>query len=174
MASRKPPQDAAPTPAFAALQRAAVLHTAHTYAHDPRSDSYGGEAAEALHVAPERVFKTLMVQLDGTGPLAAALVPVTKQLDLKAVAAALGHKRAQMADPQAARRCTGYVLGGISPLGQKTSHRTVVDLSALAEHTVFVSGGRRGLEVELSPQDLVSTTGAVVASISSGSSSRPD
>lgn len=166
MATRKPPRDAAPTPAFAALQRAGVPHTTHTYEHDPRSDGYGLEAATELHVAPERVLKTLMVQVDGA-ELVAALVPVTMQLDLKAAAAALGGKRAQMADPQAAQRATGYVLGGISPFGQRRTHRTAVDASALSHRTVFVSGGRRGLEVELSPQDLVSTTGAVAASISS-------
>ncbi|MGJ9423231.1 Cys-tRNA(Pro) deacylase [Aeromicrobium sp. CF3.5] len=166
MATRKPPRAAAPTPAFAALQRADVPHTTHTYTHDPRSDGYGVEAAAALDVSPERVLKTLMVQVDGADPVA-ALVPVTTQLDLKAVAAALGGKRAQMADPQMAQRATGYVLGGISPFGQRQPHRTVVDSSALSHATVFVSGGRRGLEIELSPQDLVSTTGAVAASVSS-------
>ncbi len=174
MATGKPSRDATPTPAFAALQRAGVPHTTHTYVPDPRSDGYGLEAAAALDVAPERVLKTLMVQVDGTGAdgtgvngteLVAALVPVTTHLDLKAVAAALGGKRAQMADPQVAQRATGYVLGGISPFGQRRPHRTVVDSSALAHTTVHVSGGRRGLEVELSPQDLVSTTGAVTASV---------
>ena len=169
MATRKPPHGAqsassAPTPAFASLQRAGVPHTPHTYVHDPRVDGYGIEAAEALDVAPARVLKTLMVQVDGE--LVVAVVPVAGRLDLKAVAAALGAKRAQMADPEVAQRATGYVLGGISPFGQRQPHRTVVDSSASTHDTVFVSGGRRGLEIELSPQDLVSSTGAVEAPIS--------
>jgi Cys-tRNA(Pro)/Cys-tRNA(Cys) deacylase len=125
-------------------------------------------AASALGVDPDRVLKTLLVDLDGT--LAVAVLPVPTTLDLKAVAAALGGKRAQMADPRAAERATGYVVGGISPFGQKHRHRTAVESAALRHPTVFVSGGRRGLEIELAPQDLVSATEAVVAPIARSSS----
>lgn len=158
----------APTPAFEALARAGVEVTAHTYVHDPRADSFGTEAADLLGVDPTRVLKTLLVDLDGV--LGVAVVPVSASLDLKAVAAALRGKRARLADPHDAERATGYVLGGISPFGQKQRHRTVVDASAAGHLTVFVSGGRRGLEIELAPQDLVSATGAVVASIARSSS----
>lgn len=141
----------------------AVPFTVHEYAHDPAAASYGAEAAEAMGVPPERVFKTLLAETDGT--LAVAVVPVSGQLDLKALAAALGAKRAAMADPAAAERSTGYVLGGISPLGQRKRLRTVVDSGALAHPTVFVSAGKRGTEVELAPADLVRLTGARTAPI---------
>ncbi len=160
--SKDQPADA--TPAFAELSRAGVRFTSHSYEHDPRAASFGTEAADALGVEPPRVFKTLVVDLDGS--LVVGVVPVSGSLDLKAVAAALGGKRAQMANPQAAQRATGYVLGGISPFGQRHHHRTVVDVSAEQHRTVFVSAGRRGLEVEVTPQVLVSMTGAVVASVS--------
>lgn len=137
--------------------------TAHAYEHDPRAQSYGQEAADVLGLDPARVFKTLMIDLDGE--LAVAVVPVSGSLDLKRAAAALGAKKAQMADAAAAQRATGYVLGGISPFGQKRAHRTVVDESALEHETVFVSGGRRGLDLEVAPADLVAQTGAVTASI---------
>lgn len=156
-------KSAASTPAFAALQAAGVEYTVHEYDHDPRAESYGGEAAEVLGHDPDRVFKTLMVDLDGE--LVVGIVPVSCTLDLKALAAALGGKKAQMADPAVVQRATGYVLGGISPLGQKTRHRTVIDETAELWDTVLVSGGRRGLEAELAPQDLVSSTQAVVASV---------
>jgi Cys-tRNA(Pro)/Cys-tRNA(Cys) deacylase len=154
---------AAGTPAMVALSTAGVPFTVHPYEHDPSAPSYGLEAAQALGAAPGRVFKTLMVSVDGR--LAVGIVPVAGQLDLKAVAASLGGKKATMADPADAERATGYVLGGISPLGQKRSHPTVLDESATDFPTVFVSGGRRGLDLELTPADLVQVTGATVAAI---------
>lgn len=151
------------TPATVALEAAAVPFTVHAYDHDPAAASYGGEAAEALGIAPDRVFKTLVADVDGT--LTVGVVPVAGQLDLKALAAAVGGKRAAMADPAAAERSSGYVRGGISPLGQRRPLRTVVDASALGHPTVYVSAGRRGLEVELAPADLVALTGARTAAI---------
>ncbi|MGI5337377.1 Cys-tRNA(Pro) deacylase [Streptomyces sp. CA-181903] len=151
------------TPAVVALEKAGVPFTLHAYTHDPASASYGEEAADALGVEPGRVFKTLVAEVDGT--LTVAVVPVSGSLDLKALAAAVGGKRAAMADPAAAERTTGYVRGGISPLGQRKRLRTAVDASALAHATIHVSAGRRGLEVELEPQVLVGLTGAKVAEI---------
>ena len=151
------------TPATVALTRAGVDYTTHPYEHDPAATSYGLEAAEALGLDPEQVFKTLFVDVDGR--LVVGIVPVSQQLDLKAVAAAVGGKRATMAEPAAAERATGYVVGGISPLGQKRAHPTVLDETALAHETVYVSGGRRGLDIGLSPQDLVRLTGATTAPI---------
>ncbi|OLR91105.1 Cys-tRNA(Pro) deacylase [Actinokineospora bangkokensis] len=151
------------TPATALLAKRQVAHTVHTYDHDPRSESYGLEAAEAMGVAPERVFKTLVADVDGA--LVVGVVPVSRQLDLKALAAAVGGKKARMAEVAAAERSSGYVAGGISPLGQKKALRTVVDSSALGFETVFCSGGRRGLEVELAPGDLVALTRGVAAAI---------
>jgi len=138
----------------------------HEYAHDPRSESYGGEAAAAMGISPDRVFKTLLADVDGR--LTVAVVPVAGQLDLKALARAVGGRKAVMAEPRAAERATGYVVGGISPLGQRRPHPTVVDESALGFDTVFVSAGRRGLEVELAPTDLVRLTGAVTAPVGRG------
>ncbi|MGY5127425.1 Cys-tRNA(Pro) deacylase [Streptomyces nigrescens] len=154
------------TPATVALTAAGVPFTTHSYEHDPAAPSYGEEAAEALGVAPDQVFKTLLAEVDGT--LTVAVVPVSGSLDLKALAAAVGGKRATMADPAAAERSTGYVRGGISPLGQRKRLRTVVDASAEGRPTVCVSAGRRGLEVELSPEDLVALTGAHLAPIARG------
>jgi Cys-tRNA(Pro)/Cys-tRNA(Cys) deacylase len=154
------------TPATVALKAAGVEFALHAYSHDPAAASYGEEAAQALGVAPDRVFKTLVAEVDGT--LTVGVVPVTGQLDLKALAAAVGGKRAAMADPAAAERTTGYVRGGISPLGQRKQLATVVDDSALLHPTVYVSAGRRGLEVELTPQALVSLTAAVTAAIGRG------
>jgi Cys-tRNA(Pro)/Cys-tRNA(Cys) deacylase len=151
------------TPATLALTRAGVPFTLHPYEHDPRAASYGLEAAEALGVEPARVFKTLLAALDGR--LVVGIVPVSGQLDLKALARALGGSRAVMADVAAAERATGYVAGGISPVGQKRAHPTVLDESALEHPTVFVSGGRRGLDIELAPADLVRVTSALTASI---------
>ncbi|MEW1909000.1 Cys-tRNA(Pro) deacylase [Kitasatospora sp. NPDC085895] len=151
------------TPATVALEAAGVAYTVHAYDHDPAAASYGGEAAEVLGIPAGRVFKTLVADVDGT--LTVGIVPVSGQLDLKALAAAVGGKRAAMADPAAAERSSGYVLGGISPLGQRRPLRTVLDDSALGHSTVFVSAGRRGLEVELAPADLVSLTGARTAPI---------
>ena len=155
------------TPALVALAAAGIPHVAHDYAHDPANDvGYGLEAAHALGVDPERGFKTLMATVDGT--LTVAVVPVTGMLDLKALAAAVGGKRAAMADVKDAERATGYVVGGISPLGQRTAHPTVVDETVYLFDTVLVSGGRRGLDVELAPDDLVALTGAVVADVAKG------
>ncbi|WP_156756682.1 Cys-tRNA(Pro) deacylase [Actinokineospora pegani] len=151
------------TPATALLAKREVTHSVHTYEHDPRAESYGLEAAEAMGVEPARVFKTLLADVDGV--LVVGVVPVSAQLDLKALAAAVGGKKGRMAEVAAAERATGYVAGGISPLGQKRLLRTVVDESALGFSTVFCSGGRRGLEVELAPGDLVGLTRGVVASI---------
>jgi Cys-tRNA(Pro)/Cys-tRNA(Cys) deacylase len=156
-----------PTPAVAALARVGVQHVLRAYEHDPASGlSYGEEAARALGVAAERVFKTLVVSVDDG--LAIALVPVTGELDLKAVARALGSKRAAMADPAAAERATGYVVGGISPLGQRQRLRTVVDASAEGAETVFVSGGRRGLDIEIAPGDLIALVSTATARIARG------
>ncbi|MBB1242867.1 Cys-tRNA(Pro) deacylase, partial [Streptomyces durbertensis] len=132
------------TPATVALTRAGAEFTVHSYEHDPAAASYGQEAAELMGVEPERVFKTLVAEVDGA--LTVAVVPVAGTLDLKALAAAVGGKRAVMADPAAAERTTGYVRGGISPLGQRKRLPTVVDASAAAFETVCVSAGRRGLE----------------------------
>jgi Cys-tRNA(Pro)/Cys-tRNA(Cys) deacylase len=151
------------TPATALLVRQKVTHTLHPYPHDPRADGYGEEAATALGVDPGRLFKTLIASIDGR--LVCAVVPVSGRLDLKALAAAAGGKRAVMADSAAAQRATGYVIGGISPLGQKSRLPVVVDVSALEFRSVFVSAGRRGLQVELAPDDLVRLTAATTTSI---------
>ncbi|MFJ9919241.1 Cys-tRNA(Pro) deacylase [Streptomyces rubiginosohelvolus] len=151
------------TPATVALTSAGTAFTVHAYDHAPASPSYGEEAAEALGVSPDRVFKTLVADVDGA--LTVAVVPVAGSLDLKALAAAVGGKRATMADPAAAERTTGYVRGGISPLGQRKRLRTVLDASARTHATICVSAGRRGLEVELSATDLAELTGAVFAEI---------
>ncbi|MFE4534012.1 Cys-tRNA(Pro) deacylase [Streptomyces scopuliridis] len=163
MAKKSKKQQSGGTPATVALTAAGTPYTLHAYEHDPASPSYGEEAAEALGVSPDRVFKTLVAEVDGE--LTVAVVPVAGSLDLKALAAAVGGKRASMADPAAAERTTGYVRGGISPLGQRKRLRTVVDASAEAHATVCVSAGRRGLEVELSPADLAALTSAVLAPI---------
>ncbi|MCB5179346.1 Cys-tRNA(Pro) deacylase [Streptomyces antimicrobicus] len=159
-------QAAAGTPALTAVTAAGVAHTVHSYAHDPAHPSYGQEAAEALGVSPAQVFKTLVADVDGE--LTVAVVPVSGSLDLKALASAVGGKRAAMADPALAERTTGYVRGGISPLGQRKRLRTVLDASAADLATVCVSAGRRGLEVELAPTDLAALTGAVLAPIARG------
>lgn len=151
------------TPATALLRRAGVAHTMHPYEHDPRAASYGGEAADALGVPAQRVFKTLVATVDGA--LAVGVVPVAGSLDLKALAAALGGKRATMADPAAAARATGYVPGGISPLGHRSRLPVVVDGSAASWPTVYVSAGRRGLQVELAPADLIRLAAATTAPI---------
>ncbi|MFH9607874.1 Cys-tRNA(Pro) deacylase [Streptomyces sp. NPDC017448] len=165
--AKKPKKQAGGTPATVALTAAGTPFTVHSYEHDPASPSYGEEAAEALGVSPDRVFKTLVAEVDGE--LAVAVVPVAGSLDLKALASAVGGKRATMADPAAAERTTGYVRGGISPLGQRKRLRTVLDASARAHATICVSAGRRGLEVELAATDLAELTGAVFAEIARGS-----
>lgn len=151
------------TPATVALTRANVAFTLHAYDHDPRATSYGLEAAAALNVSPERVFKTLLSEVDGR--LVVGIVPVDGQLDLKALARAVGGSKAVMADPSTAERVTGYVVGGISPLGQKRRSPTVVDETALAHPTVFVSAGRRGLDLEIAPADLVRVLDATTGQI---------
>ena len=161
--SKKQAQQQGGTPATVALTAAGVEYTVHAYDHDPNHPSYGEEAAEAMGVSPERVFKTLVADVDGT--LTVAVVPVAGQLDLKALAAAVNGKRAAMADPTLAERTTGYVRGGISPLGQRKKLPTVLDASACDHPTICVSAGRRGLEVELSPEDLTKLTEAVLAPI---------
>ncbi|MDX3778550.1 Cys-tRNA(Pro) deacylase [Streptomyces europaeiscabiei] len=163
MAKKSKKQQAGGTPATVALSAAGVEFTVHAYEHDPAHPSYGEEAAEAMGVSPERVFKTLVADVDGA--LVVAVVPVAGSLDLKSLATAVGGKRAAMADPTLAERTTGYVRGGISPLGQRKNLRTVLDASADAHDTICVSAGRRGLEVELAPQDLVKLTEAVAAPI---------
>jgi len=140
------------TPAIAAAERAGIAFTVHEYVHDPTAESYGLEAAEKLGLDPARVFKTLVADADGT--LTVAIVPVESQLDLRALG-----KRAAMADPKLAERTTGYVTGGISPLGQRKRLPTLLDESALAFETIHVSAGRRGLEIELAPADLLALTG---------------
>ncbi|MFN8078719.1 MAG: Cys-tRNA(Pro) deacylase [Kineosporiaceae bacterium] len=158
------------TPALAVLAAAGVAHTVRAYDHDTTAHSrglaYGLEAAQALGVPAEQVFKTLLAEVDGR--LTVAIVPVTVQLDLKALAAAIGGKRAVMADPALAERTTGYVVGGISPLGQRKRLPTVLDASASEHAAILVSAGRRGLDVEVSAADLAALTGAVLAPISTG------
>jgi Cys-tRNA(Pro)/Cys-tRNA(Cys) deacylase len=140
-----------------------IPHSVHHYEHDPRSGSYGLEASEALGVPAERVFKTLIAEVDDK--LTVAVVPVTGSLDLKALAAAAGGKKARMADPAIAQRATGYVTGGISPLGQRRRLLVVIDVTALDSDTVYCSAGQRGLEIEIAPADLVRAAGARVAPI---------
>ncbi|MCL2735466.1 MAG: Cys-tRNA(Pro) deacylase [Propionibacteriaceae bacterium] len=155
---------AAPTPAIQALDASGIAYTLHEFEHDPRSmEGFGREGATKLGIDPARIFKTLMARVDAA--LVCAVVPVAGMLDLKALAGAIGGKKAQMADPQDAERATGYVVGGISPLGQRRACPTVIDESVLAFDTVMVSGGRRGLDIELSPADLVHATSAQLAPI---------
>jgi Cys-tRNA(Pro)/Cys-tRNA(Cys) deacylase len=151
------------TPASLALTRAGIAFVLHPYDHDPRATSYGAEAAEVLGLDPRRVLKTLMVSVDGR--LVVAVVPVSGRLDLKALARAVGGSKAVMAEVAPAERATGYVAGGISPVGQKRPHPTVIDERALGHPTVYVSAGRRGLDLELAPADLVAITLAITAQI---------
>ena len=154
------------TPAIKAAQAAGVAFRVHEYRHDPGNRHYGREAAEALGLDPRRVFKTLLVALEADPRrLAVAIVPVGGQLDLKAMAAACAAKKVEMADPAVAERATGYLVGGISPLGQKRRLPTVLDASALEFTSIFVSGGRRGLEIELAPGELLRLCGGSTARI---------
>lgn len=153
------------TPATKLLTTAGVNFIAHEYSHDPNSTSFGLEAAEKLGVDPNRVFKTLVANVDDS--FAVAIVPVNQQVSLKSLSRTLGAKRATMADPTHAARLTGYVVGGISPLGQKRLLPTVVDESALLHETILVSGGRRGFDIELSPLDLAGLISATFAKIAS-------
>jgi Cys-tRNA(Pro)/Cys-tRNA(Cys) deacylase len=158
------PVPAAPTPAVTALNAAKIQYVLRPYEHDPRTTAFGDEVVQALGQDPSRVFKTLVASVDGR--LVVGVVPVAGQLDLKALAAAAGGKRATMAPVAEAERSSGYVAGGISPIGQRKRLTTVVDSSAASFPTVFVSAGRRGLQLEIAPSDLVRVCGAVVAPIS--------
>jgi Cys-tRNA(Pro)/Cys-tRNA(Cys) deacylase len=151
------------TPATALLAKAGITFALHPYDHDPRVQAYGEEAAEALGIDPARIFKTLIASVEGR--LACAVVPVAARLDLKRFAATVGGKRAELADPTAATRATGYVVGGISPLGQRSRLPVVIDESAGQFETVYVSAGKRGLQVELAPSDLVRATAGSFAPI---------
>jgi Cys-tRNA(Pro)/Cys-tRNA(Cys) deacylase len=152
------------TPATALLDKQGVPYRLHPYQHDPRSRSYGDEAAATLGVPARRIFKTLIASVDGA--LVCAVVPVAATLNLKALAASVGGKRSELADAAKAQRATGYVLGGISPLGHKTTIRVVLDATIWDHETVYVSAGKRGLQVELSPAELVRLTNGTLASIS--------
>ncbi len=152
------------TPAVTILKRQKIPYTLHKYQHDPNIDSYGLEAAEKLDLPPGRVFKTLIVCLD-TGELVVAIVPVTSMLNLKELARACAAKRSAMAEKAIVEKSTGYVLGGVSPLGQKKQLRTLIDASAAMVPTMYVSAGRRGLEIELKPHDLASLTGGLFIAI---------
>lgn len=159
------------TPATKLLAKEKVAHRIHAYDHDTRAASYGDEAVDSLagHVGvePAQIFKTLVIKTDA-GKLAVAVLPVPSKLSLKAAASAVGASKAVMAEQADAERSTGYVLGGISPLGQRKRLPTVVDASAMTWDRVLCSAGRRGLEIDLAPQDLVRLAGAVVAEITAG------
>ncbi len=146
------------TPGVDAVTKAGISHAIHEYEHDPGSTEYGNEAAEKLGVDPARIFKTLVVTIDGK-MLAVGVVPITGMLSMKLIAKAAGGKKANMADPLEVQRRTGYVLGGVSPLGQKNRLKTFIDASSEAFDTIYVSAGRRGLEIELAPEDLARLTG---------------
>ncbi|WP_409526490.1 Cys-tRNA(Pro) deacylase [Nitrincola sp. MINF-07-Sa-05] len=152
------------TPAITTLKRSSVQHRVHEYHHDPAAESWGLEAAEKLGVVQDQVFKTLVAETENQ-KLVVAIIPVNRKLNLKQLAKAAGCKRAAMAQPAAVERSSGYVLGGVSPLGQKKKLNTFLDASALQFATIFVSAGRRGLEIELSPQDLMTLTQADVVEL---------
>jgi Cys-tRNA(Pro)/Cys-tRNA(Cys) deacylase len=150
------------TPAIRLLQREGVVFTQHPYEHDAENTSFGDEAASKLGVAPARMYKTLVCQADGVG-LVLVLVPVAARLDLKKLAKALDVKKADLADSGVAERTTGYVVGGITPLGGRKVLPVLIDESVSAHETVFISAGRRGLQLELSPADLIRLTAATLA-----------
>jgi Cys-tRNA(Pro)/Cys-tRNA(Cys) deacylase len=152
------------TPAINSAKKAKILYTVHHYPHDPTSPSYGKEAAEKLAIDEERVFKTLVVQLDSAA-LVVGIIPVSMTLNMKQIAKAAKAKKAAMADKGDVERATGYVLGGVSPLGQKKRLPTFIDGSASSFPTILVSAGRRGLEIELAPTDLAALFGAIFAPI---------
>jgi Cys-tRNA(Pro)/Cys-tRNA(Cys) deacylase len=152
------------TPAINAAKKEKIVYTVHQYPHDPGHDSYGKEAAEILNIEATRVFKTLVAQLDN-GTLAVAIVPVSSMLSMKKFAKAAGVKKAVMAEKSLVEKATGYVLGGVSPLGQKKRIPTILDVTAKDYSTIFVSAGRRGLEIELVPSDLAALTSATFAEI---------
>lgn len=154
------------TPAINLLKKSAATFQVHEYKHSPQSGAYGLEAIDALQLEPARVFKTLLVMLDGNARhLGVAIIPAAEKLDLKAVAKTLGAKKTEMADPDQAERITGYLVGGISPLGQKRLLPTVLDDSALQFDSIFVSGGKRGLEIELEPAQLAELCKADMGSL---------
>ncbi|MCJ2378931.1 Cys-tRNA(Pro) deacylase [Vibrio sp. ZSDZ34] len=154
------------TPAINLVKKKKIPHTIHQYEHDPNHESYGLEAAEALGQDPESVFKTLLFSLNGDAKnLAVAIIPVELKLNLKMAAKAAGAKKAEMADKDIAQKITGYVLGGISPLGQKRALPTYIHISAESRQAMCVSAGRRGLEIELAPHDLASLTRAKFTSL---------
>ena len=161
--AKKSKRSEAGTGAILALQKAGITPVIHTYEHDERAQAWGLEAAQALGLDPARVFKTLLVSHEKS--LAVVVIPVASRLDLKAIAKQLGWKKAELADPALAQRTTGYVVGGISPLGQKKALPTLIDASAATHETVFVSGGRRGLDLELDPQVLAQLTKASFAEV---------
>ncbi len=154
------------TPGIQLVEKAGVDYTIHEYTHDASADSYGLEAADKLGITENRVFKTLVVNLDKQ-TLAVAIIPVSSQLSMKLIAKAAGAKKAQMAEPQAVERATGYVLGGVSPLGQKKRLKTFVDVSASQQTTIYVSAGKRGLEIELAPDDLLQLVDGAYAELKS-------
>ena len=160
------------TPAIDALKKAKVPYTLHEYAHDPSCSSYGMEAAEKLGIPAGRIFKTLVVSLDGR-ELAVGVLPVNSLLSMKLFAKAAGAKKAEMAAKPDVERSTGYVLGGVSPLGQKKRLRTFIDRSAEDYGTILVSGGRRGLDIELSPEDLRMLTKGAFARLCQEESQEP-
>jgi Cys-tRNA(Pro)/Cys-tRNA(Cys) deacylase len=145
------------TPAVNLLKKGKYTFTLHTYQHDENHPSFGLEASEKLNVPPERVFKTLVVEVSSQ-QLVVAVLPVNKQLSMKRVANAVSAKKAEMADKVKVQRATGYVLGGVSPLGQKKSLKTLVDTSASGFESIFISAGKRGLEIELAATDLLKAT----------------
>lgn len=163
MAKRTPAQPGPTTAATTALARAGIRFIPHSYVHDPGVTDFGAEAARKLGVDAARVFKTLMVEADAGFGI--GVVPVDAMLDLKALAAALGGKKAELANPTVAERKSGYVVGGISPIGQRTPLPTVLDASAEDFETILVSGGRRGFDIELAPGDLLAVTGGRFAAI---------
>ena len=153
------------TPAINCLKKAKIKYQIHQYEHDANSKAYGEEAAEKLNIPFDQIFKTLVISVDNKN-LSVALVPVSKQLDLKAFVKVIGSKRAKMADKKEVERTTGYILGGVSPIGQKKKLITIIDSSALKFNTIYVSAGRRGMQIELSPKDLGSQTNAAFDGIS--------
>jgi Cys-tRNA(Pro)/Cys-tRNA(Cys) deacylase len=152
------------TPGIIVARKNNIVHRIHEYIHDPSKDTYGSEAAKKLGVSEKRVFKTLVVSIDNK-KLAVGVIPVSSMLSMKLIAKAACSKKAVMADPAEVERSTGYVLGGVSPLGQKKRLKTIVDFSAKNYDTIYVSAGRRGLEIELSPEDLIKIVNGVYANI---------